>query len=254
MDRAVYLSRIGYRGALEPGAGVLAELQLAHLLSVPFENLDIGLGRPIRLELGDLWQKIVLQRRGGFCYELNGLFAWLLEQLGFQATYLNAVDYHPENDSFGMPFDHLALMVRIPGETRRWLADVGYGDTFVRPLDIDDSQEQTQRGRGYRLEPFRGGYQLWQRGHDGRLERQYFFDLAPHEFPGDYEAACRYHQTSPDSIFTQKQIISRLTPEGRVSLESDALILTREAERERRPLRDSGEYGDLLQEYFGFRL
>jgi N-hydroxyarylamine O-acetyltransferase len=249
-----YLARIEYAEPLKPDAETLRLLQLAHLRAVPFENLDIGLGREIRLTEQALWEKIVERRRGGFCYELNGLFAWLLRAVGFEVTYLNARDYHPEDDSFGLDFDHLALLVRAPGHSRRWLADVGYGDTFTRPLQIDDREEQVDGLRGYTIEPFRDGYIIWQRGYEGEKKEEYFFDLVPHQFPHEYEAMCRYHQTSPQSIFTRKRIITRLTPEGRLSIDDHQVIATRDGVKDRRPLRDEGDFHDLLQREFGFGL
>lgn len=224
------------------------------MLNIPFENLDIGLKRPIRLDLESLWQKIVVQRRGGFCYEVNGLFGWLLEQIGFDVTYLNARDYHPEDDSFGIDFDHLVLLVRVLHDPTRWLADVGWGDSFSHPLDIDNPNWQEQGLRAYWLEPFRGGYQLWQRGYHGEVARQYYFDLTPHRFPAEYEATCHYHQTSPQSIFTRKRIISRLTEDGRVSLDSSRLIVTRNGERSERPFANEDEFHALLKQYFNITL
>ena len=254
MEPTPYLARIQYVQSLKPDVQTLRGLQLAHMLTVPFENLDIGIKRQIRLDRQSLWNKIVIQRRGGFCYEVNGLFAWLLEEIGFDITYLNARDYHPEDDAFGIDFDHLTLLVHIPKESTRWLVDVGWGDTFTQPLDLDSSDWQEQGLRAYRLEPFRDGYQLWQRGYIGEVERQYYFDLTPHRFPAEYEAACHYHQTSPESIFTRRRIISRLTEDGRVSLDSGRLILTKNGQRSERPFENEEEFHILLQHYFGFDL
>src|SRR5512146_954327 len=108
---SAYLNRIHYSGPLEPTAETLRQLHRAHLYSVPFENLDIHLGRPIRLEEEALFVKIVTARRGGFCYELNGLFSRLLTGLGYQVTLLNARGVH-EDGSYSIDFDHLALQVR----------------------------------------------------------------------------------------------------------------------------------------------
>jgi N-hydroxyarylamine O-acetyltransferase len=140
VDTTAYLTRIRYFKPIKPDAQTLHGLQLAHLRSVSFENLDIGLGRPILLEEEALWNKIVLNGRGGFCYEVNGLFAWLLKEIGYDVTYLNARDYHEEDDTFGIDFDHLTLLVRVPNEPARWLVDVGWGDTFTQPLDIDTTE------------------------------------------------------------------------------------------------------------------
>jgi N-hydroxyarylamine O-acetyltransferase len=221
--------------------------------TVPFENLDIGLKRPIRLDEEALWDKIVLQKRGGFCYELNGLFAWLLRQIGFEVTYLNARVYNREGN-LGIDFDHLALLVQIPDLAGRWLADVGFGDSFNEPLDFEIPDEQPQGLRSYRLEQSQQGYIVWQRNYDGSWQRQYFFDLQPHSFPIDYEPACLYHQTSPKSSFTRGSIISRATPDGRVSLEEGRMILTHNGQRTESPIENRDEYQRLLKQYFDIAL
>jgi N-hydroxyarylamine O-acetyltransferase len=253
MDIVAYLQRIQFTESVRPDVATLNGLHAAHMRSVPFENLDIGLKRPIRLDEKSLWDKIVVGNRGGFCYELNGLFAWLLKQIGYSVVYLNARDYHEADDTFGIDFDHLTLLVRVPGESTRWLVDVGWGDTFTTPLDIDTTDWQADGLRAYRLEPFRDGYQLWQRGYTGKIERQYYFDLTPHQFPTEYEAACQYHQASPQSIFTRNRIISRLTENGRVSLDNDWLIVTTNGERQKFPVTE-GEFSVLLKQHFDVTL
>lgn len=254
MNIPAYLARIRFTRPVEPDVETLHGLQLAHLHSVPFENLDIGLKRPIGIDEKSIWRKIIRQRRGGFCYELNGLFAWLLRKIGFEVTHLNARDYHEEDDTFGIDFDHLTLLVRVPGESARWLVDVGWGDTFTHPLEIDNPDWQEQGLRAYRLESFRDGYQLWQRGYGGRVERQYYFDLTPHQFPAEYEAACQYHQTSPQSIFTRNRMISRLTESGRISLDNDRLIVTTNGARTEQPVASEEEFAALLKEHFSVTL
>lgn len=249
MNISDYLKRLDYSKPVRADIETLCGLQLSHLQNIPFENLDIGLGRKIELNESALWDKLITRKRGGFCYELNGMFAWLLKQIGFQVTYLNARDYHEDDDSFGIDFDHLTLMVTIPNESTRWLVDVGWGDTFTQPLNIDDPNEQAQGLRGYWVEAFRNGYQIWQRNYDGSRERQYFFDLTPHNFPDEYLDTCLYHQTSPKSIFTQNQIISRLTEDGRVSLDNNKLITTSNGVRSTREVKED-ERSTLLKEYF----
>jgi N-hydroxyarylamine O-acetyltransferase len=254
MNIPTYLRRIQYTPVIKPDVDTLCKLQLAHLRNIPFENLDIGLKRVIRINEPDIWNKLVVNKRGGFCYELNGLFAWLLKQIGFDVTYLNARDYHEADDTFGIDFDHLVLMVRIPNESTRWLVDVGWGDTFTQPLDIDNLEWQEQGKRAYRLESFRDGYQLWQRDWGGKTERQYYFDLTPHQFPAEYEAACHYHQTSPQSFFTRNRIISRLTETGRISLDKDRLIVTTNGQREEFPIQNEIEFRVLLEKHFDITL
>lgn len=249
MDLSRYLDRIDYKGTADPTPATLRSLHRAHMLAVPFENLDIvPLHREIHLDEPALWEKIVLHRRGGFCYELNGLFAWLLRQCGFDVTYLNGRVF-TRAGKLGMDFDHLTLLVRAPGEAATWLADVGFGDCFLQPLVLQDG-EQPQGPRSYRLEKNTAGYIVWQRDYDGTWERQYFFDLKPRSFPADYEAACAYHQRSPESHFTRASIISRVTETGRVSLEQDKLIVTQNGVREERPIVPA-EWATMLQEHFG---
>ena len=108
--------------------------------------------------------------------------------------------------------------------------------------------------RAYRLEQLSDGYTVWQKNYDGSWERQYFFDLQPHQFPEEYKSACLYHQTSPKSSFTRGSIISKATPEGRVSLEKEWLILTTNGTREKRPVANVEEYRALLKEHFEVEL
>jgi len=249
MDIQTYLARLQYFTPINPDAQTLQGLHRAHMQNIPFENLDIGLKRPILLNEEALWDKIVVQKRGGFCYELNGSFAWLLRQIGFEVTYLNARVFNREG-KLGIDFDHLALLVEIRNKSDRWLADVGFGDSFNEPLNFEERGEQPQGLRSYRLEQTADGYITWQKNYDGSWERQYFFDLRPHAFPMEYELACLYHQTSPQSSFTRRSIISRATPDGRVSLEAGRLILTKNGKRSERSLQDPDEYENLLKEYF----
>lgn len=248
-----YLERIHYSKPIHADSETLRALQLAHMRSIPFENLDIGLRRKINLDLPSLWQKIIVDGRGGFCYESNGLFAWLLQEIGFEVTCLNARDYHEEADSFGIDFDHLTLLVKAPHESTRWLADVGWGDTFFQPLDIDSPNEQVQGLRGYWVKPFKQGYIIWQRNYDGSQERHYFFDLIPHRFPDEYLDTCEYHQTSPKSPFTKNRIISRVTESGRITLDSDGLLVTENGKRTITEV-SKEQWNSLLQEHFNIVL
>ena len=253
MDVPTYLQRLHFSRPVKPDAETLCGLQLAHMMNIPFENLDIGLNRRIQLSEEALWEKIITQNRGGFCYELNGLFAWLLKQIGFEVTYLNARVFNQASE-LGINFDHLALLVKIPNQSSRWLVDTGFGDSFNEPLSFEDHGEQIQGLRAYRIEQTSDSYITWQKNYDGSWEHQYFFYLQPHKFPEEYESACLYHQTSPKSSFTRGSIISRATPDGRVSLEDDWLILTKNGKREKRPIADKNEYQLLLKEYFGVEL
>jgi N-hydroxyarylamine O-acetyltransferase len=250
MNIRTYLERIGYDQPVQPDAKTLIGLHRAHLLTVPFENLDIHLAKPIRLTESALWEKIIVHRRGGFCYELNGMFAWLLKEIGFEVTYLNGRVYNSE-EMRGRDFDHLTLLVEIPNENVPWLADIGFGDSFVEPLRVEFNSQQAQGLRAFRLEKVEDGIDLWRRDIDGSWERQYFFDLKPRNFPSDYEGSCLYHQTSPKSSFTREKVISRATPKGRVSLDGKNLTITTNGKRTKQPVDSDDEYRELLRACFG---
>jgi N-hydroxyarylamine O-acetyltransferase len=245
-----YLERINYQGSLAPTAVTLRELQVAHLLAVPFENLSIHHQQPIVLEDDALFTKIVERRRGGFCYEVNGLFAALLRALGFEVRMLSAGVANAEG-GFGPDFDHMALMVSLD---QRWLVDVGFGDSFREPLLLDERGEQSQGSRTYQVVPDGAHLVLMQRAGADVWKAQYRFTLQPYEY-ADYAEMCRYHQTSPQSHFTQRRICSRATEEGRVTLSEMRFITTTDkGERQERILTSQEEYASTLREHFSITM
>lgn len=247
MNIKAYLERINYHGSLTPTAETLRQLQVAHLLAVPFENLSIHAKQPIVLEDEALFAKIVERRRGGFCYEANGLFAALLRALGFKVAMLSAGVANPEG-GFGPDFDHMTLMVTLG---QRWLVDVGFGDSFREPLLLDEPGEQIEGRRAYQIVPDGNHLILRRRDGDDKWESQYRFTLQPYHY-SDYAEMCRYHQTSPQSHFTRARICSRATEEGRVSLSEMRFITTPEnGERRERSLANQEEYEEMLREHFG---
>ncbi len=255
INRAAYLARIGYTGSQSPTAGVLRELQRAHLLTVPFENLDIHLKRPIQLKETALFDKIVTRRRGGFCYELNGLFAHLLAELGFEVTLLNARGVN-ENGSLGINFDHLALQVRAPDDPEgSWLVDVGWGNGPFEPLRLEERGVQLlSDGRSFQLQA--NGDTITLAEHTGEAFgwlKHYAFTLQPQVLAA-FASGCQYHQTSPASIFTQKRICSRFLPDGHITLTEQQLILTRAGGREEHTLEGPKAYTDALRADFGIVL
>lgn len=240
-----YLARIGYDGPRTPDAVVLRGLHRAHMLAVPFENLDIGAGRPIVLDVQRFFEKIVTRRRGGFCYELNGLFASLLSSLEFRVSLLSARVY--SGAAPGPEFDHMALLVDC-GE--RWLADVGFGDSFVEPLRLDSTGIQAQAGQDYRIGEDGGRRRVLRRAEDGTWTTSYDFTLQPRTL-GEFALMCHWQQTSPESHFTQKRVCSLATPEGRITLTDTHLIVTARGERHERPLAGDAEFAAALKETFG---
>ena len=248
MDIPSYLKRIDYRGSLELTAEVLNELQYAHLLSVPFENLDIHLGHPILLKEAKLFEKMVTQRRGGFCYELNGLFATLLQELGFTVDLLSSRVY--EGGDYGPEFDHLILRVRLEED---WLVDVGFGENFLKPLRLLEGEEQLRSGTAYRLERWSSDWNLLEKDKSGNWSSSYRFNLQPRQL-SDFEGMCRYHQTSPESHFTQKRLCTRATPTGRITISGQQLIITENGQRRETRLENRQACHAALENYFGISL
>ena len=247
MDVQAYLDRIEYRGPLDPHFGMLRQLHLAHLMHVPFENLSIHSHEPIVLNDSALFEKIVTRRRGGFCYELNGLFGALLRELGFEVAMLSAQVAGNQNE-FSRDFDHMTLRVGL--NQQRWLADVGFGDSFIEPLPLVANSEHQQREHRYRLVSDSHERLVLERALDDEAwQPQYRFAQQAYQY-SDYEEMCSYHQTSPESHFTRQRICSRLTPRGRVSLSDMRFIMTENGVRSERVLNE-GEYHEVLQQEFG---
>jgi N-hydroxyarylamine O-acetyltransferase len=262
MDVQAYLDRINYDGPLDPNEDTLRRLQLAHLLAVPFENLSIHADEPIVLDDELLFRKIVERRRGGFCYELNGLFSTLLRTIGFDVARLSA-QVADGAGNFSPDFDHMALLVTLDDQ---WLVDVGFGDSFVEPLRLRTSEpqdcskakvkgkkEKVKEEITYRIVADREYLMLWQlkgadRNSDGKP--QYRFKLNSYQY-SDYVARCEYHQKSPESHFTKSRICSRLTASGRITLSGMNFITTEGVEKHERSVRDQEEYAELLREHFG---
>jgi N-hydroxyarylamine O-acetyltransferase len=228
----------------------LRRLHKKHLLSVPFENLDIRLGRPIILKEDAFYEKIIKHHRGGFCYELNGSFAALLTRLGFKVTMLSA-RVASKSGGFSPEFDHMTLLVALKG---RWLVDVGFGDSFTEPKRLDYSRPQSDNRRVYRITRGSGGRLLSRWSAERRLwEPLYMFTLRPRKLE-DFVRRSRYQQTSPNSHFKKGRLCTLLTRRGRVTLTDTKLIVTRGRRRIERPVRGGGEFDGLLRKWFGINL
>jgi N-hydroxyarylamine O-acetyltransferase len=213
---------------------------------VPFENLSIHSGEPIVLNDEALFRKIVEKRRGGFCYELNCLFTWLLRQIGFDVSMLSAGVAHPQG-GFSPDFDHMALVVNLD---RRWLVDVGFGDSFVEPLLLEEEIEQQQGTQTFRITSADSHLVLMRRSGAEEWKRQYRFTLQAYQYD-DYEEMCRYHQTSPESHFTKSRLCSLATSDGRITLSGMRLIKTSNEHREEETVENEEEYEKLLRDRFG---
>ena len=210
MNVDAYLERIGADRATG-----LSDLHRLHQTAVPFENLSIHVGEPVPLAPGELYDKIVGRRRGGFCYELNGLFALLLEELGHEVTRLGA------RVNGGPPFDHLALLV-----DGVWLVDVGFGAHSTYPLRFDRRSPQVDPGGTFTIVPAADGDVDVLK--DGNPE--YRIEMRKREL-SDFGPTCWWQTTSPDSHFTRKTICTRLDGDGRITISGRTFIETRSNSR-----------------------
>ncbi len=241
-----YLTRIGEPGPATADGAALRRLHRAHLLAVPFENLSIHLGEPISLAPGDLLDKVVTRRRGGFCYELNGAFALLLEALGFGVRRVSARVHG--GGRLGPPFDHLALLADVPGGGT-WLADVGFGSHSSYPLDFASRDPQGDPGGVFQLVPVAAGDIDVLR--DG--EPQYRLETRTRDLD-EFAPTCWWQQTWPGSHFRQSTICSRLTASGRISLSGRTLIDTRDGARTETTLGSDEEVLAAYAGHFGIEL
>ena len=252
-DQAVgaYLERIGVavsaNTAVAADEAGLRDLHRAHQLTVPFENLSIHLPEPISLDEDDLIRKIVTRRRGGFCYELNGAFALLIEALGGRVRRVGAKVYG--EDGLGPPLDHMALVVTAADGTGPWLADVGFGSHSVYPLRFDDRAEQSDPAATFALvDTADDDVQVIKDG-----APQYVIERRGRPL-ADFVPTCWWQQTSPQSHFRISTICSRLTPDGRISISGRTLIRTSEGTRTEESLPTDSAVLAAYHEHFGISL
>ena len=218
-----YLSRIGLaRHDLRCDVDTLRLLQRRHLMHVPFENLDIHWNMPIVLESEKFYDKIVENRRGGFCYELNGLFNELLKGLGYRTHLVSGRVYGGEK-GYSPEFDHMGIVVTIGDE--EFLADVGFGDFTVEPLKIDPSGEQPDReGLFFVRFTGRGAFEI-EKLKDGKWTPELLFGRSGRNL-SEFAERNEFQQHSPDSHFRKGKICSVLTADGRKTLTDGKFIVT----------------------------
>ncbi|MFD3746984.1 arylamine N-acetyltransferase [Nocardia sp. NPDC058633] len=214
LDLDAYLARIGYDGPRTASVDTLRALVRAHTTTIPFENLEIILGRGIALDLKTLQDKLLRQRRGGYCYENVGVFAAALERLGFGVTGLSGrVTYGAAATGALRPATHALLRVTTPDDDRVWICDVGFGFGPLEPFELVDSGGEFTLGAWrYRLE--RGAEGLWvlyQFGGAGWIDR-YTFTENP-QFRIDYAVGNHFVSTSPRSPFTTRPFLQRFLPD-----------------------------------------
>ncbi len=209
-----YCQRIGYQNEVVVNEDCLKELHRYHVMSIPFEAIDVQLGRRIELKLDSIFHKVVKQNRGGYCYELNLLFQAMLSEIGFESYLISARIFN--NQEFGPEFDHMAIVVKLQ---EYWLVDVGYGDLFIEPILLKVDYPQEDKFKTYKIENFGSNGFVLKESLKGKSEfiLKYQFSNIPRTID-EFEAQNNWKQTSKDSYFVKNMICTLPTQNGRYSI------------------------------------
>ena len=230
----------------QPSVEHLRQLQKHHLLCVPFENLDIHWNRPIVLDAEKFFEKIVVEKRGGFCYELNGLFNELLKDLGFKTRFVSARVFN--GTVHGPEFDHAAIIVTLPeGE---YLADVGFGEFTAEPLRFVLEEEQTDRGERFVIRKFDDEYLEVAKFVDANWRSEYIFKDIERDL-SEFTEMCDFQQYAPDSHFRKGKLCSVMTSDGRKTLTDKNFVVTIHGKREETPVEGEAQFNEILLREFG---
>ena len=250
MKTEKYLQRIEIEQTdFVPNLENLKHLQRQHLLNIPFENLDIHWKKPIDLKSESLYRKIVESKRGGFCYELNGLFFELLQNTGYESKRISA-RVSDGKGNFGQEFDHLAIITRI--ESEDYLVDVGFGDFFAEPIKFVLDEEQTDANGTFLIKRFDEEYFEVTKKNEESFISQYIFTLCERRL-SEFEDMCLFHQTSPDSHFTQNKVCSLMLADGRKTLTDKRFITTKANQKEEITINSEKEFEEILEREFGLK-
>lgn len=242
----LYFERINYTGGTEVNEDTLRGIHIAHALNVPFENLDVFYGKPILLDERSLFEKMVRNRRGGYCFEMNGLFSFALKKLGFRVTDLLArvtidgVNYTTKT--------HQVIMVETGNN--RWIADVGFGnDGIMVPLLLEEGTEQAQFAHCYRLVNHSNfGYVLQKKTGD-EYNHLYAFTLEEC-YPEDFLMSNHFTSTYPGSFFAIMRMCTMPTKEGRITLTDNQFKMIKNDDISEEPIKDENEFNIALKKYF----
>lgn len=249
VDLQAYLARIGHTGTLAPALASLEALHAAHLAHIPFENVDVRLGLPVRLDHESLQAKLVRGRRGGYCFEHNTLFAAVLRAAGFEVATLEA-RVRPPGATVTLPRTHMLLAVTLTG--RSWLADVGFGgDGPLTPVPMDGTPSE-QAEAVYRVQREANGIPVLERLWRGEWRDLYAFSLTP-AFPVDFEVANHYTSTHPESIFRRMLTVQRIEPTVRHILRGRTYTVRRGEREEAREI-EPAELPALLADTFALEI
>ena len=247
MRLASYLRRVGFAGSARPSLDTLAKLLRRHVMSVPFENLDVQLGIPVSMDAEAAFDKIVRRGRGGWCYEQNGLFGWALTEIGFDVTRAAAAVRRDERGADALA-NHLCLLVRTPDDPEcAYLADVGFGGSMIQPIPLATSR--------YEQTPFRIGLHELADGY-WRFVEESGPDAVSYDFlakQGDEAAMarkCAWLQADPNSSFVLNLVAQVRGPDTHVSLRGRVLTINSVSGKETRLLQAGDELVDTLESTF----
>ncbi len=246
MNVGRYLSRIGFAGVASADLQTLRALQRAHLLAVPFENLDIHWNQPIVIDTEKFFDKIVVRRRGGFCYELNGLFNELLRSIGFETRLVSARVFN--GNVHGPEFDHAAIIARVGVE--EYLVDVGFGAFTTEPLRFIVGEKQQDASGIFLIRKFDEEYLEVAKQENGSLKSEYIFKDTAREL-AEFAEMCDFQQYSPDSHFRKGKLCSIMVPNGRRTLIDKSFIITVGDQKEEYSVTSDVEFYSLLESEFG---
>jgi N-hydroxyarylamine O-acetyltransferase len=246
----LYFERINYRGSTEASEGTLRDIHTAHTLNVPFENLDVFYRRPILLDGVSLYKKIVEERRGGYCFEMNGIFSLVLQEMGFKVTNLLArvtidgIHYTTKT--------HQAILVEI-GDNK-WLADVGFGnDGIIAPLMLEEDIEQKQFAHTYRLVKHSKFGWVLQKKMEDRYFPLYAFTLDECD-PEDFLMSNHFTATFPESFFIQMRMCTMPTKDGRITLTDSHFKVVKNNDVLDTPITNDNEFNTALKKHFSLDL
>ena len=248
MNLRRYFDRIGFRGDTRPTVSTLASLLWRHACSVPFENIDVQLGRSLTIDAESAFEKIVDRGRGGWCYEQNGLFGWVLSEVGFEVTRIAGAVRRDERGDEALN-NHLCLLVREPDIRKPvYLADVGFGGSMIAPIELTESEHSQA--------PYRIGLRFL----DGRFWRfseesagggsNYDFFAKPAD-ESSLAAKCERLQGDPQSGFVQNLVVQKRWPEAHVSLRGRVLATINVNGKQSEVLATAEELATTVAELFG---
>ncbi|MEZ4667996.1 MAG: arylamine N-acetyltransferase [Anaerolineae bacterium] len=240
-----YLKRINFQGVPTPDLETLVTIHRQHLFSIPYENLDIHRGLYMPLDEDNFFNKLVTNRRGGWCYEMNGLLSRMLRLIGFEVELMSATVNRRQNSEKDAA-DHLILLVQLE---QPCLVDVGFGNGFLDPVPLEVGAFE-QHGLQFRLD-YQDPYWMF----DNHVHGGAGFDFTLETHPLSYfSSRCHYLQTSPESGFVRTTVCHRFTPQSVLTLRGALLRTVTAQEVSEQTIESGDQYRQVLGDVFDLHL